>query len=55
MSVSVGIAVYPHDGVSMQALLRAADLALYTMKGEQCNQAAASTTARSIAKRLRRR
>jgi hypothetical protein len=39
----------------MQALLRAADLALYTMKGEQCNQAVASTTARSIAKRHRRR
>jgi diguanylate cyclase (GGDEF)-like protein/PAS domain S-box-containing protein len=34
LSVSVGIAVYPHDGVSMEGLLRIADRALYAMKAE---------------------
>ena len=34
LSVSVGIAVSPHDGVSTDALLRIADRALYMMKGQ---------------------
>jgi diguanylate cyclase (GGDEF)-like protein/PAS domain S-box-containing protein len=34
LSVSVGIAVFPRDGGSMETLLRIADRALYTMKGQ---------------------
>jgi diguanylate cyclase (GGDEF)-like protein/PAS domain S-box-containing protein len=32
LSVSIGVAVYPHDGVRIEALLRAADAAMYSMK-----------------------
>ena len=32
LSVSIGVAVYPHDGESIEALLRAADVAMYSMK-----------------------
>lgn len=42
LSVSVGIAVSPHDGVSTDALLRVADRALYTMKGQHGSVAVAS-------------
>jgi diguanylate cyclase (GGDEF)-like protein/PAS domain S-box-containing protein len=35
LSVSVGIAVYPGDGASIDALLQAADRALYTMKHQK--------------------
>jgi diguanylate cyclase (GGDEF)-like protein len=35
LSVSVGIAVYPEDGASIDALLQAADRALYTMKHQK--------------------
>src|SRR5579863_5002746 len=35
LSVSVGIAVYPGDGASIDALLQAADRALYTMKQQK--------------------
>jgi diguanylate cyclase (GGDEF)-like protein len=34
ISVSVGQAVYPYDGTSIEQLLGAADLALYKMKGQ---------------------
>src|SRR6266550_117533 len=32
LSVSIGIAVYPHDGERIEALLRKADVAMYAMK-----------------------
>ena len=32
LSVSIGVAVYPHDGERMEALLRKADAAMYAMK-----------------------
>jgi diguanylate cyclase (GGDEF)-like protein/PAS domain S-box-containing protein len=32
LSVSMGVAVYPHDGESMETLLHAADTAMYSMK-----------------------
>jgi diguanylate cyclase (GGDEF)-like protein/PAS domain S-box-containing protein len=32
LSVSIGVAVYPHDGERIETLLRAADLAMYSMK-----------------------
>jgi len=35
LSVSIGVAVYPHDGESIEALLRAADVAMYSMKGKK--------------------
>jgi diguanylate cyclase (GGDEF)-like protein len=35
LSVSIGVAVYPHDGESIEALLRTADLAMYTMKAKK--------------------
>jgi diguanylate cyclase (GGDEF)-like protein/PAS domain S-box-containing protein len=35
LSVSIGIAVYPEDGTTVEALLQSADRALYTMKQEQ--------------------
>jgi two-component system, cell cycle response regulator len=48
LSVSVGIAVSPHDGVSMEALLRVADRALYAMKGQQGSVAGGRFRRRSI-------
>jgi diguanylate cyclase (GGDEF)-like protein/PAS domain S-box-containing protein len=35
LSVSVGIAVYPHDGETIEKLLREADMALYSMKRDK--------------------
>jgi diguanylate cyclase (GGDEF)-like protein/PAS domain S-box-containing protein len=35
LSVSVGVAVYPHDGERIEALLHAADLAMYAMKARK--------------------
>ncbi len=35
LSVSIGIAVYPHDGERIEALLRKADMAMYAMKASQ--------------------
>jgi diguanylate cyclase (GGDEF)-like protein len=35
LSVSVGIAIYPQDGRTIESLLRTADRALYKMKGER--------------------
>jgi diguanylate cyclase (GGDEF)-like protein/PAS domain S-box-containing protein len=35
LSVSVGIAVYPHDGERIEALLRKADVAMYAMKARK--------------------
>jgi len=35
LSVSVGIAVYPQDGDTIEKLLRQADLALYAMKQQR--------------------
>jgi len=32
LSVSVGVAVYPHDGERIEVLLRKADVAMYAMK-----------------------
>jgi diguanylate cyclase (GGDEF)-like protein/PAS domain S-box-containing protein len=32
LSVSIGVAVYPHDGERIEALLRSADVAMYAMK-----------------------
>src|ERR1700674_2193161 len=37
LSVSIGVAVYPHDGERIEALLRAADLAMYSMKAKKHN------------------
>jgi diguanylate cyclase (GGDEF)-like protein len=35
LSISVGAAVYPHDGENIESLLSAADTAMYSMKGER--------------------
>jgi diguanylate cyclase (GGDEF)-like protein/PAS domain S-box-containing protein len=35
LSVSIGVAVYPHDGQRIEALLRAADVAMYSMKAKK--------------------
>jgi diguanylate cyclase (GGDEF)-like protein/PAS domain S-box-containing protein len=35
LSVSIGVAVYPHDGESIEILLRAADMAMYSMKAKK--------------------
>lgn len=35
LSVSVGVAVYPHDGERIEALLRTADVAMYSMKAKK--------------------
>jgi diguanylate cyclase (GGDEF)-like protein/PAS domain S-box-containing protein len=35
LSVSIGVAVYPHDGESIEALLRKADVAMYAMKAKK--------------------
>jgi len=35
LSVSVGVAVYPHDGEKIEALLRKADVAMYAMKAKK--------------------
>ena len=35
ISVSIGVAVYPHDGERIEALLRKADVAMYTMKARK--------------------
>ena len=35
LSVSIGVAVYPQDGENMEALLRTADMAMYTMKAKK--------------------
>jgi len=39
LSVSVGAAVYPHDGENIESLLSAADTAMYSMKGERASAA----------------
>jgi diguanylate cyclase (GGDEF)-like protein len=35
LSVSIGVAVYPHDGERIETLLRGADAAMYSMKAEK--------------------
>jgi len=35
LSVSIGVAVYPHHGESIEALLRKADVAMYSMKARK--------------------
>jgi diguanylate cyclase (GGDEF)-like protein/PAS domain S-box-containing protein len=35
LSVSIGVAVYPHDGERIETLLRAADVAMYSMKAKK--------------------
>jgi diguanylate cyclase (GGDEF)-like protein/PAS domain S-box-containing protein len=35
LSVSIGVAVYPHDGERIEALLRTADVAMYSMKARK--------------------
>jgi diguanylate cyclase (GGDEF)-like protein len=35
ISVSIGVAVYPHDGERVEALLRKADVDMYTMKARK--------------------
>jgi diguanylate cyclase (GGDEF)-like protein len=35
LSVSIGVAVYPHDGQKIETLLRAADVAMYSMKAKK--------------------
>jgi diguanylate cyclase (GGDEF)-like protein len=35
LSVSIGVAVYPHDGERIESLLRAADVAMYSMKAKK--------------------
>ncbi len=37
LSVSIGVAVYPHDGERIEALLRAADVAMYLMRAKKHN------------------
>jgi diguanylate cyclase (GGDEF)-like protein/PAS domain S-box-containing protein len=37
LSVSIGVAVYPHDGESIETLLHAADVAMYAMKASKHN------------------
>src|SRR6266403_652842 len=37
LSVSIGVAVYPHDGERIEALLRKADVAMYSMKASKHN------------------
>jgi len=37
LSVSIGVAVYPHDGERIETLLRAADVAMYSMKASKHN------------------
>jgi len=37
LSVSMGVAVYPHDGERIETLLRAADVAMYSMKASKHN------------------
>ena len=39
LSVSVGAAVYPHDGETIESLLSAADSAMYSMKHERASAA----------------
>jgi diguanylate cyclase (GGDEF)-like protein/PAS domain S-box-containing protein len=39
LSVSIGIAVYPHDGERIEALLRKADVAMYAMKAKKKTRA----------------
>jgi diguanylate cyclase (GGDEF)-like protein len=39
LSISVGAAVYPHDGENIESLLSAADTAMYSMKGERASAA----------------
>ncbi len=39
LSVSVGAAIYPHDGQAIEALLTAADVALYAMKAKRAPSA----------------
>jgi len=35
LSVSIGVAVYPHDGERIEALLHASDVAMYAMKAKK--------------------
>jgi len=42
LSVSVGVAVYPEDGTTIETLLSAADRALYAMKEEESKAACAA-------------
>src|SRR5712664_2102704 len=35
LSVSIGVAVYPHDGKNLETLLHAADVAMYSMKASK--------------------
>jgi len=35
LSVSIGVAVYPHDGQRIETLLRTADVAMYSMKAKK--------------------
>jgi len=37
LTVSMGVAVYPHDGQRIETLLRAADVAMYSMKASKHN------------------
>jgi diguanylate cyclase (GGDEF)-like protein len=44
LSVSIGEAIWPQDGVTMEALLRAADHRLYQMKGSRIDVARGQTS-----------
>ena len=39
LSISVGAAIYPHDGEKIESLLSAADSAIYSMKHERASAA----------------
>ncbi|MCF7980925.1 MAG: EAL domain-containing protein [Pseudomonadales bacterium] len=38
VTISIGIAMYPHDGTSMDALVKNADIAMYCIKGRGSNE-----------------
>src|SRR3989454_12671994 len=49
LSVSIGVAVYPHDGERIETLLRAADVAMYSMKASKHNLLDARQRAADVA------
>jgi diguanylate cyclase (GGDEF)-like protein/PAS domain S-box-containing protein len=46
LSISVGVAVYPHDGEKIESLLSAADSAMYSMKRESTSRSKQTSAGR---------